>query len=528
MTDNPRDPLLDLASRVSDGREVDWESDEASGIRRGLDGLRTLSKVAAAFGSLHEPPPAESAVLFRWGPLEVIEQISAGQFGEVFRARDPQVGRDVALKLDHGRGSLARTWLAEAQRLAQVQHPNVLSVYGAAVHDQRAGIWTELLTGLTLEERLQRDGPLGASELVAVGGELCQALAAVHGAGLVHGDLKTSNVVRAGQGKWVLIDFGAAQLASRDATPRQGTPDYLAPEVAAGEPPTPAADLFALGAVLFRLATGQHRAATGSSTLRDLRPDLPLPLVTTVDGLLSERPADRPSTAGRAERRLMAAGFEASPSPRHLVRHWWPVALIGLLSLGAALGWWLQRVRPVAEELVFEASLWGRRGGTAVELAQGADLRPGDELTVSLELDQPTHVYIFNEDDDGLFFVLFPLPGVAPDNPLRAGEHRLPGALAGEQQSWQVTSAGGRERFLIVGSQSPLDRLEELLQRSAPAARQRPVELSGGFGSERLRGIGGLKKTAGSTGESLLSQLHTELRQDDSVWAELWVLDNPL
>src|SRR5262249_58530632 len=110
-----------------------------------------------------------------------------------------------------------------ARRLARVRHPNVVTVHGADLHDRRAGLWMEALRGRTLEERLRHEGPLGAREAALVGAELCGALAAVHGQGLVHGDVKTHNVMREGApgsardaGRIVLMDFGSAHESTSD------------------------------------------------------------------------------------------------------------------------------------------------------------------------------------------------------------------------------------------------------------------------------------------------------------------------
>ncbi len=94
--------LVELAGSVSDRSTVAWEREEQAGLGVGLEGLRTLSKVAEAFAT-QQSRPQETDILFRWGPLEILEKLAAGQFGEVFRAWDPQVGREVALKLSRGK-----------------------------------------------------------------------------------------------------------------------------------------------------------------------------------------------------------------------------------------------------------------------------------------------------------------------------------------------------------------------------------------------------------------------------------------
>src|SRR6185436_4474651 len=133
-------------------------------------------------------------VLFRWGPLQVLEQIGEGSFGEVYRVRDPSLDREVALKLwrESASPAMVERLLLEGRRLARVRHPNVLVVYGADRFDDRSGMWTDLIRGQTLEEILDRQGPFGARETAGIGVELCRALAAVHRAGLIHRDVKTT------------------------------------------------------------------------------------------------------------------------------------------------------------------------------------------------------------------------------------------------------------------------------------------------------------------------------------------------
>ena len=99
----------------------------------------------------------------------------------------------------------------EARRLARLRHEHVVQVYGAEEHDGRVGLWTELVRGESLEEIVQRSGPLGAREAALVGLDVCAALAAVHGAGLLHRDVKAQNVMREGGGRIVLMDFGTGE-----------------------------------------------------------------------------------------------------------------------------------------------------------------------------------------------------------------------------------------------------------------------------------------------------------------------------
>ena len=289
--------------------------------------LATLLPLLAAMESADDVSDPEPP--FRWGPLEVTERIGAGSFGRVYRARDSTLRRDVALKLRRvdptGRTEGGEDHLEEARRLARVRHPNVLVVHGAEVHDGWAGIWTDLVRGESLDLFLRRNGPLSREVLVRVGLDLCAALGAVHGATLVHGDIKPSNAMRDEDGRVLLMDFGSGFSlsgtddgeadarplhGSTDHRPRQGTPVAMAPELFDGSAPSASTDIYAVGVLLYRLASGQYPfRAAGLGELRtllarqdrvpleELRPDLPSAFARVVHRTLSPDPGRRPATA---------------------------------------------------------------------------------------------------------------------------------------------------------------------------------------------------------------------------------------
>ena len=162
-------------------------------------------------------------------------------------------------------------------------------------------------------------GPLGAEEASLIGVDLCRALAAVHGRGLVHRDIKAQNVMREEGGRTVLMDFGAGtELTAglRRSLDMAGTPLYLAPELFDGRPATRASDIYSLGVLLYRMVTREFPVAGADRTeierahregrvrrLRDARPDLPSGFIQTVERALSPNPAERPQTARRARSR---------------------------------------------------------------------------------------------------------------------------------------------------------------------------------------------------------------------------------
>ncbi len=262
----------------------------------------------------------------RWGKLTVIGAIDSGGFGTIYRAWDPDLERLVALKLYHperARRPKAEL-LDEARQLAKVRHPNVVTVYNAEEHDGEVGVWMELIDGDTLEAETRQGRRLDTKEACDVGIALCDALGAVHAAGIVHGDVKAHNVMRAKDGRIVLMDFGAARTLEPgrgDAGRTAGTPAYMAPERFQDPRPTVRSDIYAVGVMLFYLVSGRypvegdslhaireaHLSATAMLTLADLRPDLEERLVVIIEQASSRSPGQRPASAGDMRDALQAA-----------------------------------------------------------------------------------------------------------------------------------------------------------------------------------------------------------------------------
>jgi len=216
------------------------------------------------------------------GPYEILAPLGAGGMGEVYRARDPRLGRDVAIKVLPERVSSDREALArferEAQAIAALSHPNILAIHDFGRQGDVAYAVTELLEGPTLSVRLAR-GPLPRDDLARIGGEICAVLAAAHRKGIIHRDLKPSNVMLTKTGV-KLLDFGLAKTLARphlagltatetetgltEAGSIMGTLDYMSPEQLEGKTVDARSDIFSLGGTLYEMATGR-RAFSGSS-----------------------------------------------------------------------------------------------------------------------------------------------------------------------------------------------------------------------------------------------------------------------
>lgn len=335
-----------LASAILDGTPVDWPSVHSTGEPSDSGVVRDLqivAEIAALHRSLDDPRPSSPATpaaldetrpAATWGHLQLLEAIGHGAFGEVHRAWDTHLDRQVALKLLRTGSVTGGTSLSvgdparvvnEGRLLARVRHPNVITVYGAEPRDGRIGIWMEFIRGRTLHNIVEQQGPLGPREAAAVGIDLCQALAAVHRAGLLHRDVTARNVMREDGGRVVLMDFGAGHedgpaAAGRSVYGIAGTPLYMAPELFSGGQADQRTDIYALGTLLYYLVTRSYPVTGGSLTkigeanaggqrarLRDVRPDLPAPFIKAIEQATAFAPADRFQTAGDLEAALDAA-----------------------------------------------------------------------------------------------------------------------------------------------------------------------------------------------------------------------------
>ena len=373
------DPLLDVAAALADGTPVDWESAARSITTE--DDRRLLAELRFIGGIARPPltPPKTELSIDSWGPLRIVEHVGRGTFGDVYRAWDSRLDREVALKLlrhtESDDEAHASTVIQEGRLLARVRHPNVVTVYGAERLNGQVGVWMEFIHGRTLEQELRDTGPFDVDRVITIGIELSGALATVHRAGLIHRDVKAHNVMRDADGRLVMTDFGAGceldANAEDAACELAGTPVCVAPEVLAGQAVTPQSDIYSLGVLLYHLVTGTYPVrgrslkevrdahARGIRTaLRDARPDLPDTFIRIVDRALDPDPRARyegPEALG-AELAAFAAVTERERT-RTKVSRTWKYAAIGVFLVVAAgfgpLARWLMPDTPTIAVLPF-------------------------------------------------------------------------------------------------------------------------------------------------------------------------------
>ena len=332
MTDRHHNPHEALAESISDGNPIDWDQAEtAPGVDAAMvRSLRDVERIArfssqtqvAPFAGV--PPSSAPSRMHpqRWGNLTLLELAGTGTRGQVWRAWDSTLQRQVALKFlqDTDGAGASEDLLQEARALARVHHPNVATVFGIAEYEGQAGMWMEFLGGSTLAAEIERTGPMTPREVARIGVSLCSALESLESAGLVHRDIKPANIALQPDGRVVLMDFGLGLRFTAPAESRSsGTPVFMAPEVLASGPPTPRSDLYALGVTLWWAAAGRppfqastleklkEEVARGPvPKLREANPAVPRTLAAAIEWAMNPDPEARPRGAAQLGASLSA------------------------------------------------------------------------------------------------------------------------------------------------------------------------------------------------------------------------------
>jgi serine/threonine protein kinase/Tol biopolymer transport system component len=317
----------------------------------------------------------------RLGPYEIAAQIGAGGMGEVYRALDTNLGRQVAIKVlsgtvAHDPERLGR-FEREAKALAALNHPNIAQIFGLERSNGVTAIVMELIEGPTLADRIDH-GALSIDQALSIATQITEALGAAHDQGIIHRDLKPANIKLTSGGTVKLLDFGLARVGTAGApdsltqTPTLtreglivGTAGYMSPEQARGQPVDKRTDIWAFGCVLYEMLTG--RAAFARDTLSDTfaailerEPDwdaLPRGTPPAVNHLLQRCLAKQPKHRLRDIADVeMLVGMPAAAAPVSSTAARWPwmiATLVGFAAAAAAAFLWLRQPGPPLEHIQF-------------------------------------------------------------------------------------------------------------------------------------------------------------------------------
>src|SRR5262245_3785557 len=299
--------------------------DEPGGLPGVPDGA-TLPEVAADPDLSFLVPSAKPGSLGRLGHYEMLAVVGQGGMGVVLKAFDEQLHRVVAIKVLAAplaaSGTARQRFVREARAAAAVRDDHVIDIHAVCDDGPVPYLVMEFIDGQSLEGLVRRGGPPEVKDVLRIGIQVASGLAAAHKHGLIHRDVKPANILlENGVQRVKLTDFGLARAAD-DASLTQsgyiaGTPQYMAPEQAAGEPIDSRSDLFSLGSVLYEMCTGRpaFRALTTVAVIkrvcdetprpiREVNPDIPEALCQVIDRLHAKKPADRPASAKEVADRL--------------------------------------------------------------------------------------------------------------------------------------------------------------------------------------------------------------------------------
>ncbi|HEU4720456.1 MAG TPA: protein kinase [Gemmatimonadaceae bacterium] len=401
----------------------------------------------------------------RVGLYEVTGLLGSGAMGNVYRARDPRLERDVAIKaLPEGVASdpdaLAR-FEREARFLAQLNHPNIGTIYGIEEVEGERLLVLELVPGETLEERLRR-GPIPVADVIDIGRQIAAALEAAHAAEIIHRDLKPSNVKITPDGRVKLLDFGIARTTAKDSRHAEsgaltitksgqivGTPQYMSPEQLYGEPVDRRADVWAFGCLVYEMLTGKYAFPGGSffevaDAIRIRDPDwsalphgIPDALRRLLMRCMKKSPADRLGDMSEVRLELddLASGGGVATRRRSAMLTWAAAA--------------------VAVAAIVVATLTATRGSRARAVAEAPSLRLS-QLTSSEGVEQfpawsPDGAsVVYSGEVGGIRKLFVKTVGSADAQQLTAGDHD------DIQPTWSADGA----RVLFVRAKDPARRLQ--------------------------------------------------------------------
>jgi len=358
------------------------------------------------------------------GNFEIVELLGRGGMGEVWRARDARLKRDVAIKvlpagLARDPDRIAR-FEREARAASALNHPNIVHIYDIGRDNGTYWIASELVRGDTLRRMIEA-GPLAAPKAIEIAAQVAAGLAAAHAAGLVHRDLKPDNIMVTRDGHVKILDFGLAKQrrSAQDSTTADltdegvvlGTAGYMSPEQVRGEAADHRSDLFSFGVVLYEMLCGKRAFAGDSSVevmnaiLKNDPPELPASvpgaLARIVRRCLEKEPDRRFQSAADLGFALEALSLAPASAERPRRRAWWKWAALGASCVIAAIVYWLG-VRPTRPPAPPETTL--RRPTNDSGLTTDAVISPDGKLVAyssNRENSASRHIWVRQVDGRG-------------------------------------------------------------------------------------------------------------------------------
>jgi len=457
------------------------------------------------------------------GQYRVVEKIGEGGMGAVYKAIDTRLDRPVALKVVTGaRGDWKqeRRFAREAKAASALNHPNIVTIYEFDTQDGLDFIAMEYVQGTTLK-RLLEQHTVPLETLLDYARQAAGAIAKAHAAGIVHRDLKPANIMVTADGVVKVLDFGLAKLhkssTDPDSTETQaltmagtsvGTPSYMSPEQAKGEPEDSRTDIFSFGVILYEVACGRrpfHGRTTHATMYQIVHEEPPSPatlnpvvtpeLALLIAKCLRKDRAERVQAMDEVAAALAQLASSTRPATGALSRRSWLASGAGIAATALAAGLWLSHTPQRVIDYTLDAQRY-RNGEPAGEIyaASPADTFEGGwKFRLRVRAAQPGFLYVINEGpgDSGTsrYWVLY--PAAASDAPLRAGQETATG--------WYVFDRNpGTEKVWIVWSEHPGDAIEEVLRGNTQGEVRGPAQAS------RIRDVlAGLKRPAESAAPGL-------------------------
>jgi len=356
------------------------------------------------------PLPAVLSPGVKLGSFELIECIGRGGMGEVWRAHDARLKRDVAIKIlpigFAGDPDRIARFEHEARAASALSHPNIVPVFDIGHENGKYWIVSELVDGESLRALISR-GPLAPRKAVEIATQIAAGLAAAHAAGIVHRDLKPGNIMLRRDGRVGIVDFGLAKRVEpgldsatlTDPGVVLGTAGYMAPEQVRGQAADQRADLFSFGVVLYEMLSGKQAFAGASSVevmhaiLKDDPPELPASVPPAIDRIVRRCLEKEPGHRFQSAADLAFALRPSSPSlprvaepKRRAWRKWATVAGAVVVAMGAAF-FWLSRPPPPRITGTVQITNDGRGNGAPM-------LTDGTRLLFNLWSDEPRQVSV--------------------------------------------------------------------------------------------------------------------------------------